>query len=541
MRSVFIHLIDVDEDEKAAALRLVRPREATTWRRLTVDTGLFRSMPGAPFAYWVPPSIAGLFNEHTALQENGRLVVSTNPLNADFRFARLAWEVPPQSLGSSWITWAKGGAQSDFYADIATLIAWEPQTRTFRGFIGTANRPLQRPASSQHFLRPGITWPRRTGGLSMRVLPAASVFGDKGPAIFVRTDDSQALLTILSVLCSRPFKFLVGLQLARVELAQSFEVGLLQGTPVPEIRLATSTDLAGHARRAWSLRRSLDTAIEVSHAFVAPALLQVEGSRLRERASAWSAQVAAVEAGLDRVQAEIDALCFELYGISEVDRRAIVEGFGVVEDRGEERGGHDEEDVEGDDDDVPVASEPAALAAGLVSWAVGVGVGRFDVRFATGERDWPEEPDPFDPLPACSPGMLTGGDGLPLAEPPARYPVSVSPVLVDDRGHGWDITERVRTVFEVVFGADADAWWSDVGMALRGQGGQTSAWLRKGFFDHHLRMYSRSRRKRRHFGRSAPSRGRIWCGYTRIGCRLTRCSRCCTTCLSPSSVSRTAN
>ena len=66
------------------------------------------------------------------------------------------------------------------------------------------------------------------------------------------------------------------------------------------------------------------------------------------------------------------------------------------------------------------------LAAGLVSWAVGVAVGRFDVRLATGEREWPVEPDPFDPLPVCSPGMLTGDDGLPLVTPPAGYPVEPS-------------------------------------------------------------------------------------------------------------------
>ena len=46
---------------------------------------------------------------------------------------------------------------------------------------------------------------------------------------------------------------------------------------------------------------------------------------------------------------------------------------------------------------------------GLLSWAVGVAFGRFDWRLATGERAAPPEPDPFDPLPAKSPGMLPDG------------------------------------------------------------------------------------------------------------------------------------
>ena len=91
--------------------------------------------------------------------------------------------------------------------------------------------------------------------------------------------------------------------------------------------------------------------------------------------------------------------------------------------------------------------------------------------------------------------MLTGEDGLPVGEPPVGYPVSVSPVLVDDRGHELDIIGRVRAVFDVVFGADADSWWADTGEALGARRGEISSWLRKGFFGHHLKSHSKSRRK----------------------------------------------
>jgi len=64
------------------------------------------------------------------------------------------------------------------------------------------------------------------------------------------------------------------------------------------------------------------------------------------------------------------------------------------------------------------------MVTSLLSWALGVAFGRFDVRLATGERSAPTEPEPFDPLPVCSPGMLTGDDGLPLSQPPAGYPLA---------------------------------------------------------------------------------------------------------------------
>ena len=62
--------------------------------------------------------------------------------------------------------------------------------------------------------------------------------------------------------------------------------------------------------------------------FVLPALLQVEGDTFAARTNAWAERVREIEAELAAIQAEIDARCFDLYGIDEEDRRAIVEGFG---------------------------------------------------------------------------------------------------------------------------------------------------------------------------------------------------------------------
>jgi hypothetical protein len=66
---------------------------------------------------------------------------------------------------------------------------------------------------------------------------------------------------------SAAFRYLVGIQLARTELAQSYEVGLIQQTPIPDQSKVDVGALSKLARRAWSLKRWLDTTNEVSHAF----------------------------------------------------------------------------------------------------------------------------------------------------------------------------------------------------------------------------------------------------------------------------------
>jgi hypothetical protein len=63
------------------------------------------------------------------------------------------------------------------------------------------------------------------------------------------------------------------MQLARTELAQTFEVGIIQRTPIPSLTFEEQDELAILARRAWSLKRTLDTRTENSHAFTLPGLL----------------------------------------------------------------------------------------------------------------------------------------------------------------------------------------------------------------------------------------------------------------------------
>ena len=155
------------------------------------------------------------------------------------------------------------------------------------------------------------------------------------------------------------------------------------------------------------------------------------------------------------------------------------------------------EDTDDENESTHSNADAVRLAAELVSWAVGVAFGRFEVRLATGARPLPQEPKPFDPLPVCSPAMLTDDEGLPLPSPPAGYPVAFPQkgILVDDLGHARDLVAAVRTVFDEVFDASADAWWNEVGALLDPKDQDLRRWLASSFFEHHLKSHSRSRRK----------------------------------------------
>lgn len=455
--TIFLRLLA--EKDKAAhllkACKALRTNGADP-RLSQVAPESFRAIPGVPFAYWVSEDVRRIFGKLPALECQERTARQGLATAEDFRFVRAWWENP----GFGWYSFAKGGAFSPFYADVYLMTKWTDDGSEIKAGIcgrypylkGNAEFVAKNP---QFYRRPGLTWPRRTqGGLSLRAMPQDCIFADKGPAIFVMNDLPEAMLALLALVNSRAFSLLVSLQMA----FGSYEVGVIQKTPVPELDPVQKATLAALARRAWSLKRLLDTHEETSHAFLLPRAIRAQQSDY---------DPSGIADELARIQVEIDAIAFGLYGFSEADR-AAAQGGNVTElESALEVDSNAELEIGEDEGD----ATPIDQTAALLSWAVGVAFGRFDWRLATGERLTPTEPDPFAPLPSKSPGML------PALE--AQFHKNVG-ILVDDSGHPHDLArllEEVCNRVKVLITSDARRW------------------LQRDFFPFHLQRYSKSRRK----------------------------------------------
>ena len=122
--------------------------------------------------------------------------------------------------------------------------------------------------------------------------------------------------------------------------------------------------------------------------------------------------------------------------------------------------------------------------------------------FADAQRQPPELPDPFDPLPVYPPGMLQNADGLPAApsDVPDDYPLPItwSGILVDDEGHPEDIITRVRDALTVIWKDRASAIEQEACEILKVKSlSDYFAEKKSGgkFFKDHLKRYSKSRRE----------------------------------------------
>jgi hypothetical protein len=308
----------------------------------------------------------------------------------------------------------------------------------------------------------------------LKVNPSATIFGHKGPTIFTSTADEYELLGIGN---AKIFELLLSLQMA----FGSYEVGVIQRTPIPNIKNIDST-FRSNVKKIVGIKFHINTHEETCHQFVLPVLIHYKKNTLFDSATIWEKMVVDLENQVQKIQNDIDSIAYECYKISQTEREKI--NRSLV------------------DRPLPLSNVILPFpfeTNNLLSYLFGILFGRWDIRYATGEKQLPELPDPFAPLPACSPGMLQGEDGLPRIEAPPGYTLKIDDdgILVDDEYHPEDIITRLREVLTLIWGEKADSIEREaceiLGVKL------LRDYFRKpgagGFWDSHVKRYSKSRRK----------------------------------------------
>jgi hypothetical protein len=480
-----------------------------------VDTRSFSAVPSSPFCYWVSDSIRTLFANASSLESHGREAQRGAYTVDDFRFLRCWWEICASSSGRDrthtchggrWVPLAKGGSYSRYYSDLHLVIDWmndgevlKTHLSEYRGGRGWGYQWTAALNGYSFYFRPAVTWPRSTvKGLSARPLPSGSIFGDKGPCIFIPGDEPKQLACVLGLMNSRVFEFLFFIQHG----SRAWEVGVIQRTPIPPGIFDNSNLLADLATSAWMDKRLLDSLIETSHTFRFPVLTRVI-ERLASCGGQLKAAIAECEKRIATAQREIDLRCFSLYGISDEDREAIESVSISMSGNQSDDPGTDYDDPDGDSEECPV-TDLRDLGSTFLSYGVGCTFGRWDVLHVPDDRAALDMLDVFAQLPICSPGMLQGDDGLPASKAPPGYPLRISwgGVLVDDLGfgegahpHREDVVRRVRDVLDLLWGDRAEAIEHEACEILDVRDLREYFRNPSRFYDDHLKRYSKSRRK----------------------------------------------
>lgn len=448
-----------------------------------VDQREFDKLPYATFGYWCSTAVRDAFARHPALQAGTADVQQGLATADDFRFLRLRWEVPPESVGEArtWVPFAKGGEYSPFHDDVHLLVNWLDDGSELKAWITHRYDYLKGKwewviKNSEYYFRPGLTYPRRTNKrFAPRAMPAGCAFADKGPGIFTEGDDTGRLLALLGVVNSRVASHLVSLGLGAAEAeggagANSYEVGLVQRLAVPAAA-ASDTVLTSLVSQAVALARAPDRRDETTALFVLP-IDCISAPTLAEATASMAKQSESDRAAYRAAQSAIEARVLDHYGFGEA-QRAEIEHFVPVHDLPE----------------IDATNVPAELARRVVSWAVGVAFGRWDVRLATGDVSPPPLPDPFAGFKPASPAELTSI--------PSDYPIATDSdgILALDEGHEDDIVARVHDVLRVVWRERADDVEGEIRTAVGVKSLRDYFAKPTAFFRHHVDSYSKSKRK----------------------------------------------
>ncbi len=548
-QATFIRLLKDTDRPTALAIAINAHRQnEIDGRVFHISLGDFNDLPGSPIAYWISPAIRQLFSEQPSLESSGVKARVGLQSGDDFRFVRAFWEVDPLTIGPSragtesgrcWLPFAKGGDYSPFWSDIHLVIEYGNDGQSIRLHDKSYIR------NNQYYYCHGLTWTARTtSGFSPRILPSGCIFSVRGYGAFTLSDNG----IVLGYLTSRLAHSLLAVSLGSADSTKSgspakeYTVGTIQRLPwLPA--LENDPTISQRALRCAKISRQANLYEETTRLFQTPSTLRhlIEGIQLKDalleeaitsgdrhleliqqtfKIERTLHQLALLENSAERyideeigrhpftykegptdedrlrryLREPIDEVIDELIGTRGGSRAIVNKTF--FADRRLEVIAHG---LERPPSQIESFRRKAAIlpdgelkrsSSQMVSYLVGIAFGRWDVRKVGTE---PFLGDLFDPVPNYPPGMLLN-DGKPARETPEGYELDLPPgqLLLDQRGHGWDIANRVMVAASTLV-KDADALIADLMGHLKGK--DLRDHLRKHFFKDHLSRYSKSRRK----------------------------------------------
>ena len=369
----------------------------------------------------------------------------------DERFIRLRWEVPEFALNLRWVYLSKGGDYAWFNGDLHLVVNRKDNGAELASYAEQNSGNIARTRQSSKFYgKPGASYSRRSQkGFSSRRLRRGCCFSDKSGIVFPKsmTDDWTLVIPLLF-----STTYYLNLIYAQSKFG-SYEIGAIKQLPKPKDEWLS---LAEYARSIYRRIDEIEQHIETAALFVNPFQ---EGTSIF---SIWTQLLGDLRSFLK--EKELD-LCDEV----EKYQLAIAEELDCLWNN----------------------------SLSLISYALGCVLGRWDIRYSTGEKLIPELSEPVAPLPNCPPGMLQD-QGQPITAKEVlnySYQVVDSGILVDDEGHPDDIVNRVRNTLRIIWKEkDSDIEQKACEIlkvsSLRDYFRKPTA-----FFNDHLSRYSKSRRQ----------------------------------------------
>lgn len=281
-----------------------------------LNQNVFLAIDGAPFSYWIRPSLLKAVKKYPPLSASGVDVKVGLQTGDDFRFIRSWWEVP-KNTQVEWLPHAKGGENQPFYTDVYMVVNWKEQGREIKSTSSSRLNAYSR-VDPSIITDLGLTFPYRTHRFSPALIEPGVVTGVAGMGIYSETIDISALSALFN---SSIVNELIKIRLTRRDLAPLYQAGTISPIPLPSIPVNQECRLKELNNKIVKILRlyfSFDeTTVEYQSIFKAFRYLELES--LSEVDIKWKHYREEIRSSFE----EIDSIAGRLYGLDENESNNI--------------------------------------------------------------------------------------------------------------------------------------------------------------------------------------------------------------------------
>ena len=432
-------------------------------------SSIFKRFPNAVLGYDFPSFVVHLFANLQNFEERGVQVIAGHTILSN-RFFRYWWEVPLQDAFRSFSPWQRfynGGDYCRFTSHLCDAVLYGKNGELIKEEKSTI---LRNPKLQQIGV---LGFGKRGDFIDAHLLPKGFVSSVEGQAVVLH-QDAKAFPT-LALLNSHLFQAVINLY-----CGQHKYPGYVHLFPCPEWSNTDLVEAGFLAKMAFENKEKVESADETHPRFF-------HQTSLKPWDWDWCEEVSKVSQSVELAEREMNSRISIAYSLDEDAEQFLAE----VSKREPPTGGWLNIDPR-----INQAQSIFQLALGFV-------FGRWDIRYATGERPIKTFTDPFESLAVCPPAMLQDENDLPLLpeagiklRAEGNYPIDVAweGILVDSQVHFLDIGNKIHDALSLIW---KDEFETIEEKACTQLGVSSSReWFAHpmGFFDDHLKRYSKSRR-----------------------------------------------
>lgn len=360
------------EDKAAVLAESIKDRRQGRERppAFAVTIEALRAYRKSPLVYWISPNLRSRLTTFPALEGNGGDVRVGVQCSDDPRFVRAWWELAVERVGAGedWLPFAKSSEYSPFWDDITWIIRWARDGKEVRAYDNA------RPQNTQYFGRPGVTFPARAVlGFNPRAFPSGIGFGHMGSVAFPKDTSAETLLGYLS---SRPAEYILSfsngsLQGRKGAYQNHYEVGQIADLPWPDFAPDVAKQVGELGDAISSAAMLLLRNDETTHQHQPSRALRT-AKTLDEFITAELAEDERLVGAALSARASLDELVSTSLGFKREDVDAMKEEFAECDAPTEGPWCPQRPSLDND--------RRKETARSLTSLAVGLAIGRFDVR-----------------------------------------------------------------------------------------------------------------------------------------------------------------